>query len=356
MNIGLIGCGRISVKHIETLVKLYEKANLVAVCDIEEKAVEKAIGSYYAGTKRTCVGYRHINDFLTCGEINLVVIATESGQHFEHAKATLIAGKHVLIEKPIALSTKDADELIQFAAEKGLKIAVSHQNRFNPPVQALRMAIEGEGFGRIINGTARILWNRNQEYYTQAPWRGTWARDGGTLMNQCIHNIDLLQWMLGGEVESVYAQAGTFMRDIEGEDFGAILLRFKSGAIGIVEGSACVYPTNLEETLSIFGETGTAVLGGLAVNRINTWQFKDEGIHSLGVIEEDQIDNVYGHGHLPLYEDFIEAILNNREPLINGVEGSKALRIILAAYQSRKTGLPVKLDDGFEFSTLDMLR
>ncbi|MDL2311116.1 gfo/Idh/MocA family oxidoreductase, partial [Peptostreptococcaceae bacterium OttesenSCG-928-C18] len=155
-------------------------------------------------------------------------------------------------------------------------MAVSHQNRFNPPIQKLRKAVEEGKFGKIINGTARILWTRDQNYYDMAPWRGTKALDGGTLMNQCIHNIDLLLWMMGSEVVSVKSERGTFMRDIEMEDFGALLLRFANGSIGIIEGSACVYPKNLEETLSIFGETGTAVIGGLAVNEIKTWNFKDE--------------------------------------------------------------------------------
>ncbi|TFH94125.1 gfo/Idh/MocA family oxidoreductase, partial [Porphyromonas levii] len=137
-------------------------------------------------------------------------------------------------------------------------------------------AIESDRFGRLVNGTARILWNRNMGYYNQAPWRGTWAQDGGTLMNQCIHNIDLLQWMMGGEIDTVYAQCDTFLRDIQAEDFGAIVIRFKNGSIGIIEGSACVYPKNLEETLSIFGEKGTVCIGGLAVNKIETWRFEDE--------------------------------------------------------------------------------
>ena len=176
-------------------------------------------------------------------------------------------------------------------------------------------------------------------------------------MNQCIHNIDLLQWMMGGEIDTVYAQCDTFLRDIEGEDFGAIIIRFKNGAIGIVEGSACVYPKNLEETLSIFGETGTTAIGGVAVNRVETWRFADGKDSEADILkaQEGDPDSVYGHGHTPLFKDMIDAINDNREPLINGEEGSKGMAIILAAYKSRLTGLPVKFPMG-DFSTMDMIQ
>ena len=178
----------------------------------------------------------------------------------------------------------------------------------------------------------RILWTRDDNYYKQAPWRGTKALDGGTLMNQCIHNIDLLLWMMGSEVERVHCERDTFLRNIEMEDFGAILIRFKNGSIGMVEGSACVYPQNLEETLSIFGEKGTVVIGGLAVNEIKTWKFADTRDYD----NDDQsirVDNVYGSGHTPLYKNFIDAINNGTEPLINGEDGKKAMEIILRAYE-----------------------
>jgi predicted dehydrogenase len=169
------------------------------------------------------------------------------------------------------------------------------------------------------------------EYYSQAPWRGTWKHDGGTLMNQCIHNIDLLQWMLGGEIETVYGQTGRFIRDIEAEDFGAIIIRFKSGAIGIVEGSACVYPKNLEATLSVFGERGTAVVGGMAVNKIETWRFADEKDYDW-IDGGADVQNVYGNGHTPLYEDFIDAVRNGRKPYISGEDAKIALDIVLKVY------------------------
>ena len=333
LKFAIIGCGRISYKHIEALINNKQEAELVAVCDINnEKAIERK-KQYEDTIKDVDVKvYTDYIEMLENEDIDAVAIATESGYHAKHAIDCINKDRHVLIEKPIALSVEDAENIITLARKKNKKVCVSHQNRFNPPIQKLRRAIEEGRFGKIVNGTARILWNRNDGYYKQAPWRGTKELDGGTLMNQCIHNIDLLQWMMGSEVERIHAERDTFLRDIEMEDFGAILIRFKNGSIGIVEGSACVYPKNLEETLSIFGEKGTVVIGGLAVNEIKTWQFADERDYDKED-ESTEVDNVYGKGHTPLYKDFIDAINSDREPLINGEEGKKAMEIILRVYE-----------------------
>lgn len=333
LKFAIIGCGRISYKHVEALINNRKEAELIAVCDIvKDKAAERK--KQYENAIEDNADVKVYSDYIRMLEkedIDVVAICTESGYHAKHAMDCLNKGKHVLVEKPMALSIKDADEMIRIAKEKRLKLGICHQNRFNPPIQKLRKAIEEGRFGKLINGTARILWTRDDNYYKQAPWRGTKALDGGTLMNQCIHNIDLLQWMMDSEIERVHCERGTFLRSIEMEDFGAILIRFKNGSIGLVEGSACVYPKNLEETLSIFGEKGTVVIGGLAVNEIKTWQFDDEKDYD----EEDtdlEVDNVYGKGHTPLYKDFINAIKNDAEPLINGEEGRKAMEIVLKAY------------------------
>ena len=332
LKFAILGCGRISYKHVEALINSRQDADLVAVCDIVNgKALERKKQYESNIDKANVLVYTDYLKMLDNDDIDVISIATESGYHAQHAKDCLSRNKHVLIEKPMALSLKDADDIITLAKSKDKKVCIAHQNRFNPPVQKLRRAIEEGRFGRIINGTARILWTRDDNYYKQAPWRGTKALDGGTLMNQCIHNIDLLQWMIGSDVERIHAERDTFLRDIEMEDFGAILIRFKNGSIGIVEGSACVYPQNLEETLSIFGEKGTVVIGGLAVNEIKTWKFADIRDYD----NEDnsiRVDSVYGKGHTPLYKNFIDAINNNTEPLINGEEGKKAMEIILKAY------------------------
>ena len=354
LRFALIGCGRISYKHIEALLNNKDEAELAAVCDIDIRKAEKRVMEYLQSVPDAPAVYADYKNMLEREDIDVAAILTESGYHPEISLYCMNAG-NVIVEKPMALSTKDADKMIAAAAANNVKLSVCHQNRFNKAVKQLREAVDKGRFGRLINGTARILWTRDMDYYTQAQWRGTWGLDGGTLMNQCIHNIDLLQWMMGGEADTVYAQTGNFLRDIEAEDFGAIIIRFKNGAIGIVEGTACVYPKNLEETLSIFGEKGTVCIGGLAVNKIEAWRFADNLDSEEEILkqQEGDPDNVYGFGHISLYKDMIDAIRNNSEPLISGGEGRKGMQIILAAYKSQKTGMPVKYDD-LEFASVDM--
>jgi len=325
LKFAILGCGRISAKHVEALINNKDEAELVAVYDIiEELAIERK-KQYESVIKDVNVKvYTDYNEFLNDVNIDVVTIATISGYHAKHSIDCLNHDKHVLIEKPMALTLEDADKIIKLGKEKSKKVCVSHQNRFIPAIQNLKRAIDEGRFGKLIHGTARTLWNRNDEYYKQASWRGTKALDGGTLMNQCIHNIDLLLWMMGGEIERLYSETDTFIRNIETEDFGAILMRFKNGAVGIVEGSVCVYPKNLEESLSIFGEKGTVVIKN---GKIATWVFEDE--RNYDNFEYDESNS----GHTPLYKDLIDAISSDREPLVNGEEGKKAIEIILKAYE-----------------------
>ena len=332
LRFALIGCGRISPKHISALIDHQESVALVSVCDLVSERAEARANQYHESTGVKPEVYTDYQAMMDTVPFDVAVIATESGYHARIALDCLEQNKHVLIEKPMALSLEDVDKINRLADEKELTVAVCYQNRFNPPIQKLRRAIDENRFGKIINGTARILWTRTQQYYDQAPWRGTKELDGGVLMNQCIHNIDLLQWMMGSPVVSVKSETGTYLRDIEMEDFGAVLIRFENGSIGIIEGSACVYPENLEETLSIFGETGTAVIGGLAVNVIETWHFADKRDYDTIPVNQ-LVDSVYGHGHTPLYGDLIEAIDLKRTPLVDGYEARKSLEIVLKAYE-----------------------
>lgn len=355
LRFALIGCGRISKNHIAAAIANQETMELAVVCDPVLENAEKKANDYFQATGVKPLVYADYKKALDEQEIDCCSIATESGYHAEIALNCIRNGKSVLIEKPMALNTADAEQMIREAKENGVTLGVCHQNRFNAPIQELHKALDDGRFGKLVNGTARILWNRTMPYYEQAPWRGTWAQDGGTLMNQCIHNIDLLQWSLGGEPDTVMAMTGNYLRDIEAEDFGSILIRFKNGAIGIVEGTACVYPKNLEETLSVFGATGAAVIGGLAVNRVETWNFEkpaeqDERVAALAGTDPK---DVYGSGHNQLYANYINAVMTHTDPLVSGTEGIKAMKIILAAYKSQKTGQAVKFD-GLSFSTLEM--
>lgn len=354
----LIGCGRISFKHIEAAIKNADRLSLVAVCDpILERAGQRKAEYQNAFPDAQISVYADYQQMLDHEKPDICAIATESGYHPRIAIDCLEAGAHVICEKPMALSTKDADAMIAASRRTGEKLAVCFQNRFNAPVQKARKALEAGRFGRLLHGSIQVRWNRNESYYAQAPWRGTWELDGGTLMNQCTHGIDLLQWMMGEDAVRVQAVTRRFMRPIEAEDFGAAIVEFASGAVGIIEGSADIYPTNLNETLSLFGERGSVVIGGLAVNKIETWRFVDAseiGDTEDKVLNPDEKDppTVYGFGHSALYADFLDAIEQGREPLVSGEKGKKALEIILAIYKSQKTGQPVELP--IDFSTLEM--
>lgn len=354
----LIGCGRISFKHVEAFVKNADIMRLVAACDpAPGRAGAKAEEYRKAIPDAEVKTYDDYRAMLAELKPDIVTIATESGKHAAIAIDCLKAGAHVICEKPMALSTADADAMIAAAKKAGKTLAVCFQNRFNAPVRRLRAAREAGRFGQILHGMVQVRWNRNEGYYAEAPWRGTWAEDGGTLMNQCTHGIDLLQWMMGEDAVRVQAQTRRFLRPIEAEDFGAAIVEFASGAVGIVEGTADVYPTNLSETLSLFGDKGTAVIGGLAVNKIETWRLSDStavGDTEAAVLNPNEKDppTVYGFGHAALFRDVIEAIDSGRQPLVSGEKGRKALEIILAIYKSQKTGLPVDLP--CDFSTEEM--
>ena len=357
-KIALIGCGRISFKHLEAAVKNNDRLSLVAVCDpILERAEEKKAEYLKTFPEARVAVYTDYRELLEKEKPDVCAITTESGYHPTIAIDCLEGGAHVICEKPMALSTRDADAMIAASHRTGKKLAVCFQNRFNAPVQKARKALEMGRFGRILHGSIQVRWNRNESYYAQAPWRGTWELDGGTLMNQCTHGIDLLQWMMGEDAVRVQAVTRRFLRPIEAEDFGAAIVEFASGAVGVIEGSADVCPTNLNETLSLFGERGSVVIGGLAVNKLETWRFADaerleDTEQSVLNPQEQDPPTVYGFGHSALYADFLDAIEQGREPLVSGEKGRKALEIILAIYKSQKTGQPVELP--VNFSTLEM--
>ena len=288
-------------------------------------------------------------------DLELVSIATESGKHAAIALDAIDAGVNVIIEKPMAMNMADAEEIIKRAAEKHVKVSACHQNRFNVAIQEVRKAIEGNRFGKLSHASINVRWNRNKGYYDQAPWSGTWEEDGGCLMNQCIHGIDLLRWMMGDEVVEVYGATRQQFHDyLEAEDVGVAVVKFKNGAIGTIEGTTNVYPQNLEETLYLFGENGTVKVGGKSTNTIDVWDFKDETAEdqkNKGL--EEETSNVYGNGHTSLFADVIEAIKEDRAPYVDGVAGRNALEMVLAIYKSQKEGAPVRLPLT-DFASTDM--
>lgn len=353
MRYALIGCGRISTNHIKAAVN--NQLEIVAVCDVIAEKMEEVLKKNGLENDKTIARYTDYKEMIEKEHIDFVSVATESGLHAEIAIYCIEKGLHVIIEKPIAMSIQDADRIIECAKKNGVKVCACHQNRFNIAVQRLRQAVESGRFGKLSHGSIHVRWNRNEDYYKQATWRGTWAQDGGALMNQCIHGIDLLRWMLGDEVDEVYGVTRQqFHHYLEAEDIGMAIVKFKNGAVATIEGTTNVYPQNLEETLYLFGEDGTVKLGGKATNNIDVWDFREEtqaDEENKGL--QEYASNVYGNGHISLFADVIDAINNDREPYVNGEAGKRALELVLAIYKSQKEGKAVKLplDD---FSTLDM--
>lgn len=344
MKYALIGCGRISTNHIKAAVN--NKLDIVAVCDVVPENMENVLAKHNLQDDKSISRYVDYKKMIEeHPEIKLISIATESGIHAEIALYCIDNGINVIIEKPMAMSISDAEEIIRRSEEKGVKVSACHQNRFNIAVQQMRRALEQGRFGKISHGSIHVRWNRNKDYYDQAKWRGTWAQDGGALMNQCIHGIDLLRWMMGDEVDEVYGVTKQqFHHYLECEDIGMAVVRFKNGAVGTIEGTTNVYPKNLEETLYLFGENGTVKLGGKSTNAIDVWDFADEQEHdekNKGFFEETS--NVYGNGHTSLFADVIDAIENDRKPYVDAVAGRNALEMILAIYKSSFSGKPVKL-------------
>lgn len=344
MKYALIGCGRIAVNHIKAA--LNNHLEIVAVCDVLPDAMETLLAKYDLQRDLSIARYTDYKTMLAeHPELELVSIATESGLHAQIALYCIDHGVNCIIEKPMAMTMADADEIIRRSREKGVKVAACHQNRFNLAVQETRRALESGRFGKLSHGSIHVRWNRDRNYYAQAPWRGKWESDGGCLMNQCIHGVDLLRWMMGGEVEEVYGVTRQQFHDyLEAEDVGLAVVKFKNGAIGTIEGTVNVYPKNLEETLYLFGETGTVKLGGTSTNNIDVWNFADEGAEDEKNRNlQEATSNVYGNGHTSLFADMMDAIANDRAPYVDAVAGRNALEMILAIYKSQLTGRPVKL-------------
>lgn len=343
MKYALIGCGRIAVNHIKAA--LNNHLEIVAICDVKPEAMEILLGKYDLEKETSIHRYTDYQEMVQAERPALVAIATESGLHAEVALHCIRRGINVIIEKPMAMSMADADAIVEAAEQYHVKVCACHQNRFNPAVQATRKALDEGRFGKLSHGSIHVRWNRNKDYYDQAPWRGTWAQDGGCMMNQCIHGVDLLRWMMGDEVEEVYAQtAQQFHHYLECEDVGMAVVKFKNGAIGTIEGTTNVYPKNLEETLYLFGETGTVKIGGTSTNNIDVWDFadrqpEDEELKGL----QEATSNVYGNGHSSLYANMIDAIQRDQRPYVDAVAGRNALEMVLAIYQSAADGVPIKL-------------
>ena len=352
MRYALIGCGRIAVNHLKAVRE--NGLELVAACDLDAGKIK--VWFDRAGMDSSDIRqYSDHRVMLEENELDLVAVATDSGEHARIALDCIRRGVNVIIEKPIAMSMADARQIIAEAEAHRVKVAVCHQNRFNAAAQQMHAAREAGRFGKLSHGSVHIRWNRDKAYYDQALWRGRWASDGGALMNQCIHGIDLLLWMIGSQVSEVYGVTRRqFHPYLECEDVGLAVLTFADGTAATIEGTVNVYPKNLEETLYLFGENGTAKLGGTATNTIDLWQFRDSTPEDTASAHTAEIvPNVYGNGHARLYADMLCAIREDRPPLVDAAAGMRALEVILAIYKSQKTGNKVQLPLT-DFASTDM--
>jgi UDP-N-acetyl-2-amino-2-deoxyglucuronate dehydrogenase len=341
LGFAIVGCGRISKKHAELLVgKEVEEAELVAVCDVDADRAAEMGGKY--GVPQFTDMHEMMNAL--GAEIDVVCILTPSGLHAQHVVELASYGKHLVVEKPMALNMRDADKMIQACDKAGVKLFVVKQNRYNRPVQQLRKALEAGRLGRLIMGTVRVRWCRTQAYYDQDAWRGTWALDGGVFANQASHHVDLLMWSLGEPVK-VYAVSRTALVDIEAEDTGIAVIQFASGALGIVEATTATRPKDLEGSLSIMGEKGSVEIGGFAVNEMKVWNLIDEaGEQKIDIADASELPpNVYGFGHKAYLNHVCDVILHNKPLLVDGVEGRRSLELISAIYESIETGREVAL-------------
>lgn len=341
LGFALVGCGRIAVRHAELLGKgLIDGARLVAVCDTR---AERATAF---GERWGVPAFSDADSMLAAmkDRIDVVSILTPSGSHAALTVSLACHGKHILVEKPMALTLDDADAMIAACDAHGIKLFVVKQNRFNPPVVQLREAFEQGRFGKLVMGSVRVRWRRDQSYYDQDGWRGTWAEDGGVFANQASHHVDLLEWFLG-EPETVCAMARTALVDIETEDTGVAMIRFRNGAIGVVEATTATRPHDLEGSLSILGEKGSVEVGGFAVNEMKVWRFVDERPEDVEIRQTVHAPppNVYGFGHTAYLRNVVGAIRGGTPALVDGLEGRKSLELIAAIYESIFTRKEVPL-------------
>ncbi|WNS74827.1 Gfo/Idh/MocA family oxidoreductase [Bacillus sp. DTU_2020_1000418_1_SI_GHA_SEK_038] len=338
MNFGIVGCGFIAKKHADAIEKL-ENAKLIAVCDMVESTMEPYVKQFQAKP------FTDLAEMLNDSSIDIICVCTPSGLHAMIAESAAAAKKHVVLEKPMAMTLEEANRIIQKAETNNVKLTVVHPIRFRPAVQELKKIIDQGLLGKISHASVKVNWNRNQDYYNQSPWRGTKHQDGGVLMNQAIHMLDLLIWIMG-QPKQVFSMETTRLRNIEAEDVSIGVIRFESGALGTVEASTTVYASNFEESITIFGEKGTIKIGGK-----NAIRFEHIQLEGMSNEEAEQLKkkinlNPWGvPGHQMIMEDLINAIRENKSPSITGEEGKKALELVLAFYESAQKNSPITIGE-----------
>ena len=337
IQLALVGCGRISANHIGAVEKHSDRLELVDVCDESDTALNEAV----AYTK--AVGHRSLTQMLKTTNADLVILATPSGLHPDQAVQVALSGRHVITEKPMATKWSDGLRMVKACEDANVRLFVVKQNRQNTTLQLLKKAIEQGRFGKIYSVAVNVFWTRPQAYYDSANWRGTWEFDGGALMNQASHYIDLLDWLIG-PVESVMSYTATLARNIEVEDSGVVSLRWRSGALGTVNVSMLTYPKNMEGSITVLGEKGSVRVGGVAVNEIKMWEFSERRAEDAEIVNVNyQTTSVYGFGHALYYDNVIKTLRGEALPETDGREGLKSLELLIAMYLSARDGKRVTL-------------
>lgn len=337
IGIGIIGTGSIAGQHLKSIQEL-DNCEIIAMASSSHERAQKATETYGIKT------YNNYEDLLENPAIDAVIIGTHSGNHLGPSLAAAARGKHILVEKPIEISAPRADQMIEACKRAGVKLGVIFQNRFSPDYRKLKAAVGSGKLGKLILGNAYIKWFRDTNYYQSSTWKGTLKGDGGAaLMNQGIHTIDLLLDIMG-DVDRVFGKVQTVKHKIEGEDLGLAILSFKNGALGTIEGSTAIIP-GYPERLEVFGTQGSVILEG---GKIVAWNLEGQDADDSISKKETQsgssdplaIDYLL---HKAQISDFIEAIQNDRPPLVDGPEGKKSLVLIQSIYDSAKQGREIKL-------------
>lgn len=335
----LVGCGKIANKHAHAIHNLIGEAEIVGFVDVKLERAEAFSREWEAPA------YGSVSDLMSDrgDEVDILNLLTPSGCHYSTVSEAAPYGKPLVVEKPMAIRLEDADRMIETCDVHGVKLFVVHQNRYNLPVMKAHEALRKGRFGKLVMGTIRLRWTRDQEYYDSESWRGTWAHDGGVFMNQAAHHIDMLTWFMG-PVDSLRSMSATRLVDIECEDTGVAIIRFSSGALGILEATTATRPTDLEGSISILGERGSVEIGGFYMNELKTWNFEDSQPEDETVFKEyGKNPTLFAYNHAEYLKGVIDAVQTKKAALVDGLEGRKSLELITALYESIETGKDVQL-------------
>ncbi len=337
LRLALVGCGRIAQNHFAAIRQHDERVELVAVCDVKPEALAAAVVATGA------TGFTSLDDLLAGSETDVVVLATPSGLHPRQAIQVAQAGRHVLSEKPMATKWDEGVAMVRACRDAGVKLFVVKQNRLNATLQLVKRAVDQGRFGRLAMVTVNVFWTRPQSYYDDAPWRGRWDMDGGAFMNQASHYVDMVDWLVG-PVDNVHAYTATLARNIEAEDTGVMSLRLRSGALASVNVTMLTHKRNFEGSITLLGERGTVRVGGVAVNKIEHWEFDTPHEDDAKVAEASYgVTSVYGRGHPLYYDNVINTLRGEAHAQVDGYEGLRSLEVLIAAYRSARDGVRVGL-------------